>query len=201
METRAKDLSDLTLWYMTNPSIKFLNLGDALFSKDLFFESDLSIASAKIQGKRFSKLNNEFAMPFFYEQIGQQLTTQVKQSVPSNDPFIAITFKKLVPGFFSSCRASAFKCILQPMEKANVCIRNFKDTAVMTVFIAISRLVLKFTSMKTAFSIDNARKIGKMKRIVNFRFIKNAMLMVNVVELHIPPTVTSSLTSVHLKCI
>jgi hypothetical protein len=79
-------------------------------------------------------------------------------------------------------------------------VRNFKNAAIMPILVAIARFVFKFTSMKTPLSIDDTSKIGKMKRVMYFRFIKKPMFMVYVIELHNPPF-AGSLTSIHLKCV
>ena len=201
METRAKDLKDFTMWNSTNPSIKFLDLGDASLSQGLFFDCDFAISSPKIQGKGFSKLNNKFAMTLLDDQIGKNLPTDIKKTMSCNRPFIDISFKKMISGFFKGSAARSFKSLLKPVKKTNICVGNLENTSIMAIFIAIIGFIFKFTGMKTSFSVDNACKVGKIKRFVDFCLIKNSMFMVFVVELHIPPSVTSSPTSVHLMCI
>lgn len=178
------------MWNSTNPSIEFLDLSDAIFPKDLLFNCDLAISSSQIHGKGFSKLNDKFAMTFLDNEIRQDLVTKVEQSMPCDDPFITISFKEFVSGLFKRCGTSSAKCFLKPMEKANVCIRNFKNTAVMTVLIAVSWLVLELTSMKTAFSIDNASKIGEINWIVGLRNVQILMFKIFVDKLcHVPSMV------------
>lgn len=201
METRAKDLKDFTMWNCTNSSVKFFDFCDAFFPKNLFFGGDFAVSSSQIYGKRFSKLNHKFTVPSFNDEIGRYLPTQIEQSMPRNHPFVTISSKEFVPSFFKRCRTCSGESFLKPMEKSYISIRNLKNTPIMAILIAIPRFIFKLTGMKTSFSINNASKIGKMNRIVNFRNVFNSVLMVNVVELHNTSNVTGSTSSVHLKCI
>lgn len=171
------------MWNSTNSSIKFLDLGDALFTKDLLFSSDFAASSAQIQGKGLSKLYDKFTMTFLDNEIGQYLATKVEQSVTRNYPFIAISFKELVSGFLKRSRTCSAECFLKPMEKAYVSIGDFKNTAIVAIFIAISWFVLEFTGMKTSFSIDYASKIGKMNWIMNLRDVQILMFKIFVDKL------------------
>lgn len=183
METRAKDLNDFTMRNCTNPSIKFLNFSDTFFAKSLLFKRNLAIAPTQIQGEGFTKLYDKFAMSFLNNEIGKDLTTNVEQSMPCHSPFINVSFKEMVSSFLKGCTTCAFEGILKPMEKANVSIGNFKNTAVVAIFIAISWFVLKFACVKAAFTINNACQIGKMKRIVLFWNVQIPMFMVWISEL------------------
>lgn len=184
METRAKDLKDFTMWNSSNSGIKFLDLDDTILSQGLLFDRDLAIASSKIQWKRLSKFNHKFAMPFFYDQVRMDLTTDVEQSVSSYNPFIAVPFKKVVSGLFNSCGACAFKRLLHPIKQAKIGVRNLQNTSIMAIFVAIVRFVFKFAGMETSFTVNNPSEISQLKRIMNFRFIKNSVFVVNVIEFH-----------------
>jgi hypothetical protein len=122
-------------------------------------------------------------MTFFDYKVRQNLATNVEQSVTCDDPFIAVSFKKFISGFFKRCGTSSAECFLKPMEKANIRIRNFKNTTVMAILIAISWLVLEFASMKAAFSINNASKVSKMNWIVNLRNVQILMFKIFVDKL------------------
>lgn len=189
------------MWNSTNSSVKFLDLIDTVLPKDLFFDCNLATSSSQIQGKGFSKLDNEFTVPFLNDKIGINLTTNVEQSMPCHRPFIAISFKKFISGFFKRCGTSPFKRFLKPMKKSNIGVRNFQNTSIMAIFITIIRFVFQLASMKASFTIDNSSKISKINRIVNFGFIKNSMFMVSVIELNIPLGVTGSPNSMHMKSV
>ena len=201
METRAKDLKDLTMWNCTNPGIEFLDLSDAFFSKSLFFCRNLATSPSQINGERFSKLNDKFTMSLFDNEKGQDLLTQIKKSMPCNDPFIAVPFKELISSFFKGCRTGARKSFLEPMKKSYISIRNLKNTPIVAVFVAIIGFIFKFAGVKTSFSIDYTCEVGEVDWVVNFRNVFNPVFMVNVIERHDISNVTGSLTSIHLTCI
>jgi hypothetical protein len=167
---------------MANTSIEFTNFGDTVFSEGLFLQGDLAVSSSQIQGKGFSELDNQFAVPFLYNQIGQNLPTNIKQSMSGNDPFITVSFKEFVSGFLKCCGTSSCKRFLKPLEKANVCIRNLKDASIMAIFITIIGFVFKLAGMEAPFSIDNSGKIGQFDRIVNFWNIKISVFVIFVNE-------------------
>jgi hypothetical protein len=73
METRAKDLKDLTMWNSTNSSIKFFDLGNTVLSEGLFFDGNLAIAPAQIHREGFSEFDDKFTVPFLYNKIRQDL--------------------------------------------------------------------------------------------------------------------------------
>ena len=189
------------MWNRPNSSVKRPDLSNASLSQGLFFDCDLAVSSSQIKGKGFSKLNDKFAMSFLYDKIGMDLTTDIEKSMACYNPFVAISFKKFISGFFKRGGTGSFKRFLKPMEKSNISVGNLQNTSIMAVFIAIVRFVFKFTGMKTALSIDYASKISQIQRIVNLWFVKNSMFVVFVIELHMPSKVTSSLTSIHLKCV
>jgi hypothetical protein len=201
METRAKDLRDFTMWNSTSPSIKFLDFGNTILSKGLFFFRNLAVSSSQIHGKGLSKFNDKFAVPFFDNQVGKDLSTDIKQSMSSDSPFIAISFKEMISRFFFRRRTRSFERFLKPVKQADVSVGDFKNGSIVSIFISITRFVFKLAGMKTAFSVNNSSEICQMKRIMDFGFIKNAMLMVNVIELHILPRVTGSLDSIHMGVI
>lgn len=201
METRAKDLKDFTMWKLTNSGVKFLDLGNAVFSKFRFFGSDFAATPSQIHGKGFSKHNDEFTVSFLYNQIGKDLSADVEKSMPCNSPFIAVPLKKMISSLFLRRRTGSFKGFLKPMKEPNVGVGDLQNSPIVAIFIAIARFIFKFACMKTALSVYYSSKISKMKRIVDFGFIKNAMFMVDVIELHRPPVVTSSLASIHMEAV
>jgi hypothetical protein len=171
------------MWNSTNSIIKFFDLGNTVLSEGLFFDGNLAIAPAQIHREGFSEFDDKFTVPFLYNKIRQDLPTQVEKSMSRNNPFVTVSLKELVSGFLERSRASAAECFLKPMEKANVCIRNLKNTAVVPVFIAIPRLVLQFTGMKAPLTIDNTSKIGQLKWIVNLRNVQISMFKIFVDKL------------------
>jgi hypothetical protein len=183
METRAKDLKDFTMWNSANSGVKFFDFCDTIFTKNLFFRSDFAISSSQIHGKGFSEFNDKFAMTLFNDKKGQDLPAKVEQSMSCDYPFITISFKEFVSGFFKRCGACSLKRFLKPMEKSNVGIGNLENASIMAIFIAITRFVFKFASMKASFSINNAGKIGKMKRVMLFGDIKIPVFIICVFEL------------------
>ena len=187
METRAKDLKDLTMWNRSNSRIKFLDLSDTILSQGLFFDCDFATSSSQINGEGFSKFDNEFAMPFLYDQIRMDLSTYIEQSMSCHNPFVTISFKKLISRFFKSCRTGSLKCFLKPVKQPDVCIGDFQNTSIVTIFIAIIRFVFKFAGVKASFSVDHSSKISQVKRIMDFGFVKNSVFMVFIVELHKTP--------------
>lgn len=184
---------------MANTSIKFTNLSDTFLSKGLLFDGNLAISSPQIYGEGFSEFDNQFAMPFLYNQIGQNLPTNVKQSMPSHDPLVTVSLKEFVSGFFKCCRTSASKCFLKPLEKANVCVRNFKNAPVMAVFVAIIWLVFKFAGMKTALPIDNSGKIGQFQGMVSFLNIKISVFVILIGKFFHKFPFIGSLSSIHVN--
>ena len=184
METRAKNLKDFTMWDITHSCVKFFDLCDAIFSKFRLFWSNFSIASTQVRGKGFSKFNDEFAMSLFYDQIRQNLSANIQQTMPSDSPFIAISLKKVVSSFFFSRRTCSFERFLKPIKEFNISVGDFKNRPIMAIFIPITWFIFKFACMKTSFSIYYSGKISKMKRIVDFWFIKNSMFVIDIVELH-----------------
>ena len=198
---KGQELRDFTMRNITNSSIKCFDFSDAILTKFGFFWSNFTVTPTKILRKSFSELNDKFAMSLFYNQIGQKLTTNVEQSMSSNNPFITGSSMGFVSRFFKSCAASSLKSFLKPMKEANIGVGDLQNSPIMAVFITIARFVFKLAGMKTTFAINDTSKISKMNWIMCFRFVKNPMFMIDVIELHKPPMVTSSLNSIHMDLI
>jgi len=184
---KGQELRDFTMRNSTNSSIQRLDFSDTILAYLGFFRSNFPVASSKFLWKCFSELDNEFAMPLFYDQIRQDLPTDIEKSVTCNGPFINISFKQMVSSFFKGCTTCTLKSFLKPMKEFDVSIGDLKNSSIMSVLIAISGFVFKFTSMKTALTINNPGEISQMNGLMFFWFVFNPMFMIYVVELHNTP--------------
>lgn len=171
------------MWNCANSSIEQLDLRNASLTDLCFFWGYFTIASSQDLGKGFAKLNHKFAMSFLNNKIGQDLIADIKQTIACDNPFIAVSFIKMISSFFKSSRTRSFKRILKPVKNSNIGIRDLQNTSIMAIFIAITRFVFKFAGMKAAFAINEAGKICKMQRVVLFRNVQIPVFMVLVGEL------------------
>jgi len=123
-----------------------------------------------------SELKDQFGLPLFKNEVGQQLRTQVDKAMALYYPLVDVSF--VYPVFLED-RAFVFlgfvihvgKMLLNPIKKFFSRVRDIKNRSKVGVFVSVVFGGIHSVNAERTLSIDDTSKIGQFEGIINNFFV------------------------------
>ena len=154
-------------------SVKFAHLSTEMlsFGKQVGFKP--LCASVAVSCIGFPKLNNECALFPLYDKIWKNLIAYINQSEPLQGPLVdhPVVNKMVLtrkPAMLFMRVVEVFECLIKPFHQLNFSIANREGRSILRVLKPVVLCRGNLVNRKTALSIDDARKVSKFDRIINF---------------------------------